>query len=186
VPFRGKNAYYLELYIKNKWTVPVIRPTVTYASETWCWKKYIIQKLLVFERKILRRIFEPRKENQIWRIKNKEEPDKLIKHENIVNYIKAQRLSWFGHIQRMPETRAARKILKWNPLTKRPRGRPTYRWEDNFSFILPSESLAGSVSERTCLTESTSSVVKVKVDPGVTRQPSDYYQANVRQTKQVR
>ena len=29
------------------------------------------------------------KENQTWRIKNNEELDKLIKHENIVNYIKA-------------------------------------------------------------------------------------------------
>jgi len=39
---------------------------------------------------ILRGIFGPTKENQIWRIKNNEELDKLIKHENIVNYIKAQ------------------------------------------------------------------------------------------------
>ena len=59
------------------------------------------------------------------------ELDKLIKHENTVNYIKAQRLSWFGHIQRMPEARATKKIFKWNPLTTRPRGRPRYRWEDN-------------------------------------------------------
>ena len=43
------------------------------------------------------------KENQIWRIKTNEELDKLIKHKNIVNYIKAQRLSWFGHIQRMSD-----------------------------------------------------------------------------------
>ena len=55
----------------------------------------------------------------------------MIKHENTVNYIKAQRLSWFGHIQRMPEARAAKKIFKWNPLTTRPRERPKYRWEDN-------------------------------------------------------
>ena len=108
----------------------VIRPTVTYASETWVRKENIVQKPLVFERKILRGIFGPKKENQIWRIKNNEELHKLMKHENIVNYIKVQRLSWFGHIQRMPETRAAKKILKWNPLTTRPRGRPKYRWED--------------------------------------------------------
>jgi hypothetical protein len=42
---------------------------VTYASETWVLKETIIQKLLVFERKILRRIFGPIKENQIWRDK---------------------------------------------------------------------------------------------------------------------
>jgi len=103
---------------------------VTYASETWVLKENIIQKLLVFVRKILRGIFGPTKENQTWRIKNNEELDKLIKHENIVSYIKTQRLSWFGHVQRMPETRAAKKIFKWNPLTMRPRGRPKHRWED--------------------------------------------------------
>jgi len=60
---------------------------VTYASETWVLKETIIQKLLVFERKILRRIFGPTKENQIWRVKTNEELDKLIKRKNIINYI---------------------------------------------------------------------------------------------------
>jgi len=70
-------------------------------------------------------------ENQTWGIKNNEELDKLMKHENIVNYIKAQRLSWFGHIQRTPEVRAAKKLFKWNPLTRRPK----YRWEDNIQDL---------------------------------------------------
>ena len=47
----------------------VMRPIVTYASETWVLKGNIIQKLPVFERKILRGIFGPTKENQTWRIK---------------------------------------------------------------------------------------------------------------------
>jgi len=66
---------------------------VTYASETWVLKENIIQKLLVFVRKILRGIFGPTKENQIWRITNNEELDKLIKQENMVNHTKAERLS---------------------------------------------------------------------------------------------
>jgi hypothetical protein len=71
----------------------VIRPIVTYASKTWELKESIIQKMLIFETKTLRRIFGPKKENQIWRIKTNEELDKLIKHRNIVKYIKARRLS---------------------------------------------------------------------------------------------
>jgi hypothetical protein len=52
------------------------RPIVTYASETWVLKETITtQKLLVFERKILR-ILGPTKENQIWRDKTNEELDK--------------------------------------------------------------------------------------------------------------
>ena len=104
---------------------------VTYASETWALKEAIIQKSLVFERKILRRIFGPTKENQIWRVKTSEELDKLIKHKNRINYIKAQRLSLFGHVQKMPDTRTLEKIFNWKPLTKRLQGKPKYRWEDN-------------------------------------------------------
>jgi hypothetical protein len=46
----------------------------------------------------------------------------LIKHKNIVNYIKVQRLSWFGHVQRMSDTR---RYLIGNPLTKRSQGNPS-------------------------------------------------------------
>jgi len=72
---------------------------VTYVSETWAMKEAIIQKLLVFERRILKRIFGATKENQIWRVKTNEELDKLIKHKNAINHIKDQRLSWFGYIK---------------------------------------------------------------------------------------
>jgi hypothetical protein len=69
-----------------------VRPT------EWVLKEPVIQKSLVFEMKILRRIFGPTKGNQIWRFKTNEELEKLIKHKNIINYIKAQRLSWVGHV----------------------------------------------------------------------------------------
>ena len=74
-------------YSKLKLYRTVIRPIVTYALETWVLKQTIIQKLLVFERKILRRIFGPMKENQIWRIKTNEEVDKLIKHKKIYSQL---------------------------------------------------------------------------------------------------
>jgi hypothetical protein len=76
-------------------------------------------------------IFGFAKENQSWRVKTNEELDNLIRHKNIVNHIKVQILSWFGHTQRMPDTRTAKKLFKCNSLTKRPKGRPKNRWEDN-------------------------------------------------------
>ena len=86
---------------------------------------WIIQKLSVFERRMLRKIFGPTEEfNGIWRIKANKELDELIKHRNI-NYVKAQRLSWFGHTNRMPETSLVKRIHKWNPFTGRPAGRPS-------------------------------------------------------------
>ena len=63
----------------------VIRPTVVYGCETWVLKESIIQKLSLFERKILRKIFGPTKEaNGIWRIKTNKEMDELIKNWNII------------------------------------------------------------------------------------------------------
>jgi tRNA/tmRNA/rRNA uracil-C5-methylase (TrmA/RlmC/RlmD family) len=41
----------------------------------------------------------------------------------IINYIKAQRLSWFGHLHRMPEERMIEKVYKWKPMLRRPLGR---------------------------------------------------------------
>jgi hypothetical protein len=94
-------------------------------------KESSTQRLLVFERKILWKRFGPTRENQLWRIKTSDELDKLIKHQNIINHIKALRLSWFGLIQRMPESRTVKKIFNWTPLTTRSKGRPKQRWEDN-------------------------------------------------------
>jgi hypothetical protein len=84
----------------------------------------------VFERKILRKIFGTTKEDKgIWRIKTIKELGELIKDRNTISYVKSQILSWFGPINRMPETSVVRKIYKWQPLTGRPTGRPTFRWE---------------------------------------------------------
>jgi len=66
-------------------------------------------------------IFGLTKENQIWRVKTNEKLDKLIKHKNIINHIKAQRLSWFVHVQRMPDTRTVNTLRTGSfKLFKRP------------------------------------------------------------------
>jgi len=88
----------------------VIRPTVTYSCEAWILKETIINKLLVFERKIFRKIFDPNKENSIWRIKTNQELDEIIKRKSIIKFIRAQRLSWLGHIERMQGTRMVKAI----------------------------------------------------------------------------
>jgi len=88
----------------------VIRQIVTYSCETWILEETIINKLLVFEMKILRKIFGPNNENGIWRIKTNQELDEIIKCKNIINFIRAQRLSWLSHIERMQGTRMVKAI----------------------------------------------------------------------------
>ena len=92
----------------------------------------IRQRLSVFERKVLRKIFGPTKEhNGTWRIERNKELDELIQHRSIINYVKFQRLSWFGHTNRMAESSVVKKIYKWQPFTNRPVGRPKYGWKDD-------------------------------------------------------
>jgi hypothetical protein len=80
----------------------------------------------------VRKIFGPTKERDgTWRIKTNDELDKLIRRKNIINYIKAQRLSWFGYLPRMSGERMFIKVYKWKLMLKRPLGRPKNRREDD-------------------------------------------------------
>jgi len=70
---------------------------------------------MVFERKVLRKIFGPTKERDgTWRIKTNESLVELIRYKNITNRIKAQQLSWFGHLHRMSEERMVKKYISGN------------------------------------------------------------------------
>ena len=51
-----------------------------------------------------------------WRIKTN---DELIRHKNIINHIKAQILSWFGHLHRMSEERMVKRVYEWNMTTRK-------------------------------------------------------------------
>jgi hypothetical protein len=109
-----------------------VRPVTTYACETWVLKEAIKQKLLVFERKIIR-IFGPAKERDgAWRIKTNDELNKLIGNKTIINYIKSQRLGWLGHVHRMPDERMVKKnVYEWKPMAIRSLRRPQTRWEND-------------------------------------------------------
>ena len=87
--------------------------------------------LRIFERQILRKIFGPVNIDSVWRIRNNMEIDNLIEGADIVRFIKAQRIKWLGHIQRMDQARPAGKLLDWKPVATRPVGRPRQRWQED-------------------------------------------------------
>jgi len=82
------------------------------------------QALLIFERKIFRRIFGPKYENGEWKSRTNRELEELSKGENIVKWMKGQRISWLGHLERMEEDRKPKKIFTQELEGTRRRGRP--------------------------------------------------------------
>jgi len=58
---------------------------------------------------IFRRIYGPKYENGEWKSRMNRELEELSKGENIVKWIKGQRISWLGHLERMEEDRMPQK-----------------------------------------------------------------------------
>jgi len=80
-------------------------------SETWVLSKSDEASLGVFEGKILTAIFGPTNDNGEWRIKYNNALYTLYKENDIVIYIKINRLRWAGHVVRMEEKNSARRVL---------------------------------------------------------------------------
>jgi len=49
----------------------------------------------------------------------------------VSQFIKAQRIKWLGHIERMDQARPTRKLLDWKRMGTRPVGRPRQRWQED-------------------------------------------------------
>jgi len=91
----------------------LIRPVLTYASETWTVSKANERWLNLFGRKVLRRILEAKQENEIWRKRYNYELYETFNDSNIVSYIKVKRLAWAGHVMRVNENRTPKKKKKY-------------------------------------------------------------------------
>jgi hypothetical protein len=59
------------------------------------------------------------------------EIDNLIEGADIMRFIKAQRIKWLGHIQKMDQARPTRNLLDWEPMGTRPVGKPREEWQEN-------------------------------------------------------
>ena len=66
-----------------------------------------------------------------------------MKQEDIIKFIKSQRLRWATHVMRMENTRTTRKITEWTPYKTRPVGRPRLRWMDQVEEDLKRMTIVG-------------------------------------------
>jgi hypothetical protein len=91
----------------------------------------------VFENRVLRRIFGPRRDEVTgeWRKLHNEELHNLYSSPDIIRQIKSRRMRWAGHVARMEEEKVY-KILVGKPEGKKPLGRPRRRWKDGIRMDL--------------------------------------------------
>ena len=116
----------------------VILPVVLCGCETWSLTLREERKLRVFENRVLRKIFGPRRDEVTgeWRRLHNEEVNDLYSSPNIVRVTKSRRMRWAGHVARMGEGRRVYRVLVGKPEGRRPMGRPRRRWADNIRMDL--------------------------------------------------
>jgi len=93
---------------------------------------------VVFENRVLWRIFGPRRDEVTgeWRRLHNEALNDLYSSSNIVRVIKSRRMRWAGHVARMGEEMGVYRVLVGKPEGRRLLGRPRRRWVDNIRMDL--------------------------------------------------
>jgi hypothetical protein len=110
---------------------------VLYGCKTWSLTSRDEHKLKVFENRVLRRIFGPkREEDGSWKKLHNDEFHSLYYSPNVIWVIKSRRMRWAGYVAWMGEGRGVYRVLVGRSKGKRPLGRPRYRWEDNIKLDL--------------------------------------------------
>ena len=102
----------------------IILPVVLYGCETWLLTLREERRLRVFENRVLRRVFGPKRDEVAgeWRKLHNEEMDDLYSLPNIVRVVKSRRMRWAGHVAHMGEDRGVHRVLVGKPGGKRPLG----------------------------------------------------------------
>jgi hypothetical protein len=92
----------------------------------------------VFENRVLRRIFGPKRDEVTgeWRKLHNEELRYLYSSPIIIRIIKSRRMRWADHVAPVGEKRNAYRLLVGKPEGKRPLGRPRHKWVDNIRMDL--------------------------------------------------
>jgi hypothetical protein len=116
----------------------IILLVVLYGCETWSLMLREEHRLRVFENRILRRIYGPKRDEVTgeWRKLHNEELHNLYSSPDIIRQGQSRRMRWAGHVARMGQERKVCKVLVGKPKGKRPLRRPRHRWKEGIRMDL--------------------------------------------------
>jgi hypothetical protein len=88
-------------------------PLLLYGCKTWSLTLRKEDRLRIFENRVLRRIFGPKRDELTggWRKLHNEELHNLYSSPSTVRIIKSRSMRWAGHVARMRARRNAYRIL---------------------------------------------------------------------------
>ncbi|XP_015364583.1 PREDICTED: uncharacterized protein LOC107162266 [Diuraphis noxia] len=97
---------------------------------TWSTTKGDNKKLAIFERKVLRKIFGPEYNLDLWTFERRKNENlyQLYGKPTILTFIRTKKMEWFGQIWRA-EDDILKKVITAMIQKKRPLGRPRTRWK---------------------------------------------------------
>jgi hypothetical protein len=123
--------------VKVKIYKTIILPFVLYGCETWLLTLREEHRLRVFENRVLRRIFGPKRYEVTgeWRKLHNEELH-ILYSENIIRHIKSRRMRWTEHVAHMGEEGNVYKVFLGKLEGKRPLRRLRCRWENGIRMDL--------------------------------------------------
>jgi hypothetical protein len=104
-----------------KYKKNIILPLVLCGYEIWSLMLRVEHRLRVFENRVLRRIFGPKRDEVMgeWRRFHNGELHNLYSSPNIIRRIKSRRMRWAGHMARTGEERNVYRVLVGKPERKR-------------------------------------------------------------------
>jgi hypothetical protein len=118
------------LKVKNYTTI--ILSVVLYGCETWSLTLREEHRLRVFENRVLRRIFGPKRDQVTgeWMKLHDGELHNLYSSPDTIGQIKSRRMMCAGHVAHVGEGRNVYRVLVGKAEGKRPLERPRRRWKD--------------------------------------------------------